>query len=156
MKCLFNDALKPAAYMPNFTLAARSRAQFTMNSWKTGCGMEKALGQAAHSCPGCGWQGTEDSREAFWELCFLPTALAGALAVLVTAPSLNRGEEQEAQVSLPWLQGGGAMPQLPAHINWALLVNHQLRFSSVALLWEHRSVAGINLSEFPVGWSRSY
>lgn len=53
MKCLFNDALKPAAYMPNFTLAARSRAQFTMNSWKTGCGMEEALGQPANSCPGC-------------------------------------------------------------------------------------------------------
>lgn len=119
-------------------------------------GWKRLLARLLTPALAVGWQGTEDSREAFWELCFLPTALASALALLVAAPSLNRGEEQEAQVSLPWLQGGGAMPQLPAHINWALLVNHQLRFSSVALLWEHRSVAGINLSEFPVGWSRSY
>jgi len=49
---------------------------------------------------------------------------------------------------------GGAAPG--AGIWAGRPVNHQRRFCSVALLWEHGSVAGINLSEFPVGWPRGY
>lgn len=49
LKCLFNDALQPAVCMPNFTPAACSRAQFTINSWKTGCGMEPENSGPGHS-----------------------------------------------------------------------------------------------------------
>ena len=68
--------------MPNFILAARSRAQFTINSWKTGCGMERLLASLLAPALAAGWQSTEDNRKAFREPCFLLAALAGALAVL--------------------------------------------------------------------------
>lgn len=122
MKCLFNDALKPAAYMPNFTLAARSRAQFTMNSWKTGCGMEKALGQPANSCPGRRLAGHRGQQRGLSGALCPPRCpercLGTAGPCWLLHPLTNtRGEElRSLAAGFALLQGRGAVPQLPAQI----------------------------------------
>lgn len=136
LKCLFNDALQPAVHMPNFTLAARSRAQFTINSWKTGCGMEKLLASLRTPALATGWQSTQDNRKAFREPRFLLCGQCLGIAIpwKLLHPCAGGGEREAGDS----VRGGmlrGAVPQLPVHV--AGMVNHQLRFCSVALLWEH-------------------
>lgn len=71
-------------------------------------GWKRLLASLLTPALAAGWQGTEDSRKAFRELCCLLAALAGALAVLVPGSCsipCRMHQGRGAGGSGPWQQG---------------------------------------------------
>lgn len=152
LKCIFNDALQPAACMPNFTPAAHCRAPFPTSSWSSAGRWEGARPAPALLPLPC----SEGTAGAFWEPCS-----CSLLPSLPNVPGFGRDlrlgtPKAEAVASLlqgfclasarggaggtrRWLGRGevGASDPSAASRAGKSPGSSPLRAFCVALLWEH-------------------